>query len=95
MSGQQQLSEQLIFVNSTCSTPDAHIKQLLISNTRAVRESGLSKRPKRSNKASPQTQMQEAQAAPLSSRQAAYPAGIRFSFCMWHQQKGMVNTKAP
>lgn len=92
MSGQQQLSEQLIFVNSPCPAPDAHIKQLLIPNTRAVKERGLSKR---SNKASPQTQMQEAQAAPLSSRQATYPAGIRFSFCTWHQQKGMVNSNAP
>lgn len=73
MSGQQHLSEQLIFVSSTYPTPDAHVKQLFTRNGRAVTEGSAGAQETQTGHHH-QIQMQEAGAAPLSSLQAAWPS---------------------
>lgn len=89
MSGQQHLSEQLIFVNSTCPAPDAHIKQLFTCDGKAVTQ-GSASAQETQNGHHHQIQMQEAQAAPSSSQQAACPTEKKeIFFNTLQQQKHM------
>lgn len=86
MSGQQHLSEQLIFVNSTCPAPDAHIKQLFTCDGKAVTQ-GSASAQETQNGHHHQIQMQEAQAAPSSSQQAACPTEKKEIFLIHYNSK--------
>lgn len=92
MSGQQHQSEQLILVNSTCSSPDACSKQLFTCNGRAVMDTGLCKCSRHSHRASAPISVQEAQPVPSSSQEAASQLKKRFCYTL-QQQNGMAKAK--